>query len=373
MVHEQEVASLRAQAKRLFRNENIWVEMHPCIAWDKVANQNLKNTSPSEINEPYDPLPWIDLFEQPPCLGSTFVSEALRKSDQLHQTFKKSSIAVTRKLDDMIELPKSQPKRTYNEDLECEIVMVKMPKCMAWLDDEPLGDLDMMEDKVDNPSPQSTPQFLPSVKVHTPPVTHPEEVEETIGIPIEVEPLDHMKLEDLGLNTYSHDLFPSSKEFSNVDEPEPQILPNFSPLDVSLGDKRGTDPPINPYSLGSFRMKVVKPLTIHTPPSPHVAYLHKNVPTGKDNFIVSAGRQHMVPAGRTIVSPGSIIFGPGSKDLSRMSDHDDDASDINNDNAQPQQQQNIQPQIITTVSNNNAKFPYLKKDEYEVWAMKMEY
>ncbi|GKA03938.1 putative ribonuclease H-like domain-containing protein [Tanacetum coccineum] len=46
-----------------------------------------------------------------------------------------------------------------------------------------------------------------------------------------------------------------------------------------------------------------------------------------------------------------------------MSDHDDDAFDINNDNAQPQQQQNIQPQIITTVSNNNAKFPYLKKDD----------
>ncbi|GJS69748.1 hypothetical protein Tco_0702589 [Tanacetum coccineum] len=56
-----------------------------------------------------------------------------------------------------------------------------------------------------------------------------------------------------------------------------------------------------------------------------------------------------------------------------MSDHDDDASDFNNDNAQPQQQQNIQPQIITTVSNNNVNFPYLKKDEYEVWAMKMEY
>ncbi|GJW01740.1 putative ribonuclease H-like domain-containing protein [Tanacetum coccineum] len=56
-----------------------------------------------------------------------------------------------------------------------------------------------------------------------------------------------------------------------------------------------------------------------------------------------------------------------------MSDHDDDASDINNDNTQPQQQQVIQPQIITTVSNNNAKFPYLKKDKYEVWAMKMEY
>ncbi|GJZ86050.1 hypothetical protein Tco_0657660 [Tanacetum coccineum] len=35
------------------------------------------------------------------------------------------------------------------------------------------------------------------------------------------------------------------------------------------------------------------------------------VPTGKDNFIVSAGRPNMVPAGRTIVSPGS-------KDLSRV-------------------------------------------------------
>ncbi|GJY74244.1 putative ribonuclease H-like domain-containing protein [Tanacetum coccineum] len=59
------------------------------------------------------------------------------------------------------------------------------------------------------------------------------------------------------------------------------------------------------------------------------------VPTGKDNLIVSAGRPNMVPAGRTI--------------------------------------QNIQPQIITTISNNNSKFPYLKKDEYEVWTMKMEY
>ncbi|GKB80532.1 hypothetical protein Tco_0947427 [Tanacetum coccineum] len=64
---------------------------------------------------------------------------------------------VTRKLDDMIESPRSQPKRTYNEDLECEIVMVKMPKSIAWLDDEPIGDLDTMEDMVDNSSPQCTP------------------------------------------------------------------------------------------------------------------------------------------------------------------------------------------------------------------------
>ncbi|GJW54509.1 hypothetical protein Tco_0098594 [Tanacetum coccineum] len=42
-----------------------------------------------------------------------------------------------------------------------------------------------------------------------------------------------------------------------------------------------------------------------------VIVLRYVVPTGKNNFIVSAGRPNMVPAGRTIVSPGSIIFGPG--------------------------------------------------------------
>nr|GEU37668.1 ribonuclease H-like domain-containing protein [Tanacetum cinerariifolium] len=148
---------------------------------------------------------------------------------------------------------------------------------MTWLDDEPIGDLDTMEDKVDNPSPQCTPQVLSSIELYSPPVTHPKEVEETIGVPMEVEPLDHMKLEDLGLNTNTHDLFLSSKGFPSIDELKPQLLPNFSPLDVNLGDKRGTDPPINSYSPGSFRMKVVKPLTISTPLSPHVAYLHRNV------------------------------------------------------------------------------------------------
>nr|GEY56687.1 hypothetical protein [Tanacetum cinerariifolium] len=112
-----------------------------------------QNVSPSEIKEPYEPSPRMYSYKQPSCLGLIFVGETLMKSDQLHQTFEKSSIVMTRKLDDMIELPKSQPKRTYNRDLECEIVMVKMPKCIAWLDDEPIDDLDMIEDKAKNPSP----------------------------------------------------------------------------------------------------------------------------------------------------------------------------------------------------------------------------
>ncbi|GJQ95000.1 hypothetical protein Tco_0006139 [Tanacetum coccineum] len=159
----------------------------------RVEYPRTQNASPSEIKEPYDPSPRMYSYEQPSCSGLTFVGETLRKSDQMHQTFKKSPIAITHKLDDMIELPKSQPKRTYNEDFK---------------------------------------------NVYTPPVTYPEEVDETIGILIEVEPLDYMKLEDLGLNTCSHDLFPNFRDFSSVDKPEPQPLPNLPFLDVIFDEKK---------------------------------------------------------------------------------------------------------------------------------------
>nr|GEV94242.1 hypothetical protein [Tanacetum cinerariifolium] len=47
------------------------------------------------------------------------------------------------------------------------------------------------------------------------------------------------------------------------------------------------------------------------------------------------------------------------------SDNESNDASVHNEATNTQQQPNIQPQIITTVSNNNAKFPYLKKDEYE--------
>ncbi|GKD25481.1 hypothetical protein Tco_1231695 [Tanacetum coccineum] len=43
-IYEQEVANLKAQAKRLFRNENVWVEMHRGITLDKVENSNPQST-----------------------------------------------------------------------------------------------------------------------------------------------------------------------------------------------------------------------------------------------------------------------------------------------------------------------------------------
>ncbi|GJR68232.1 hypothetical protein Tco_0014297 [Tanacetum coccineum] len=71
-------------------------------------------------------------------------------------------------------------------------------------------------------SSQSTSQVLPSFEENTPPVTHPEEVEETLGTPIEVEPFNDTQLEDLGLNTCNRDIPLSSREVPIFDEPKPQ-------------------------------------------------------------------------------------------------------------------------------------------------------
>nr|GEZ72882.1 hypothetical protein [Tanacetum cinerariifolium] len=102
-------------------------------------------------------------------------------------------------------------------------------------------------------------------------MTYPEEVEETLGISMEIEPLDKTQLENLGLNTCNHDIPLSSREVPSFDElePQPKPLPNCPSLNVSLGEERGPELPIKPNSPGSFRMKVVYHLTIHTPPSPH--------------------------------------------------------------------------------------------------------
>ncbi|GKE07325.1 hypothetical protein Tco_1399343, partial [Tanacetum coccineum] len=95
---------------------------------------------------------------------------------------------------------------------------------------------------------------------------------------MEVEPLDQVKLEDVGLDTCNHDIPLSSREVSSFDEPEPQPqpLPNCASLDVSLRDERDPEPSIKPHSPDSFRMKEVDHLTIHTPPSSHVVSFYPN-------------------------------------------------------------------------------------------------
>nr|GEX21826.1 ribonuclease H-like domain-containing protein [Tanacetum cinerariifolium] len=61
-----------------------------------------------------------------------------------------------------------------------------------------------------------------------------------------------------------------------------------------------------------------------------------------------------------------MITGCDSRDtLKEGSDNDSDNASIHNEAPNNHQQPNIQIRIITTVSNNNAKFSYLKKGEYE--------
>ncbi|GJZ60705.1 hypothetical protein Tco_0616521 [Tanacetum coccineum] len=132
---------------------------------------------------------------------------------------------------------------------------VQVPRCMAWLDyDEHVDSLSTMDNEVGVTSPESTTQTLPSFEEYTPPVTYPEEVEKTLGTPIEVEPLNETKLEEVGLNCNHNTPF-SSREVPSFDGPEPQPLLNSPSLDVSLGDVIGPEPPIKPHSPDSSRMK----------------------------------------------------------------------------------------------------------------------
>ncbi|GJV39978.1 hypothetical protein Tco_1418418, partial [Tanacetum coccineum] len=169
-----------------------------------------------------------------------------------YQLWKITFYEETHKLDDMTELPKSQPKKAYEEDLESEIVMVKMPICMSFLGctnayDEPIGNLDKMGDEVENQSPQSTLQVLPSFKEYTPPVTYPKEIEETLGTHMKVEPLDQTKLEDVGLTNHNISLISREVPYFDELEPQPQTLPSFQSLDVSLREERGPEPPIKSH------------------------------------------------------------------------------------------------------------------------------
>ncbi|GJY01313.1 hypothetical protein Tco_0359465 [Tanacetum coccineum] len=109
--------------------------------------------------------------------------------------------------------------------------------------------------------------------------------------------------------------------------------------------------------------------------------LHQSISKQTTRYVVPTGRV-VVPTGRyvvsaskviIIVSPGRLSLVPTGRVLSPGSDNESDDVSDHSEATIAQQQQNIQPQIITTVSNNNVKFPYLKKDKDEVWAIKIEY
>ncbi|GJY09477.1 reverse transcriptase domain-containing protein [Tanacetum coccineum] len=103
---------------------------------------------------------------------------------------------------------------------------VQVPRCMAWLDyDEHVDSLSTIDNEVGVTSPESTTQTLPSFEEYTPLVPYPKEVEKTLGTPIEVEPLNETKLEEVGLHCNLNTPF-SSRKVPSFDGPEPQPLLN---------------------------------------------------------------------------------------------------------------------------------------------------
>ncbi|GJX63028.1 hypothetical protein Tco_0295928 [Tanacetum coccineum] len=112
---------------------------------------------------------------------------------------------------------------------------------MAWLNyDEHVDSLSTMDNEVGVTSPESTTQTLPLFEEYTPHVTYPEEVEKTLGTPIEVKPLNETKLEEVGLNCNHNTPF-SSREVLNFDGQEPQPLLNSPSLDEMFDDDWGLE------------------------------------------------------------------------------------------------------------------------------------
>ncbi|GJV40516.1 hypothetical protein Tco_1418956 [Tanacetum coccineum] len=206
---------------------------------DGAQNPNTHSTF-SKTYASYEPSPRIDPFEQPPCLGS-ILSEALRK-----------------------KLLKSLPKDTNEEDLakhEYHEQQDLIFRNKGFKSQETPKESFRKQEHSDHVSEKDSYELdhefemaregfeilrfmigLDSIThdkhiVYTPPMTYSEEVKETIGVPMEVEPLDQPHLEDLGLNTYNHDLSLSFREIPRVYESEPQPLPSFPSLDINLGGK----------------------------------------------------------------------------------------------------------------------------------------
>ncbi|GJV20633.1 hypothetical protein Tco_1369653 [Tanacetum coccineum] len=130
------------------------------------------------------------------------------------------NVANTNKLhfsDETIANPNAQIVRD-------DMVMVQVPRCMAWLDyDEHVDSPSTMDNEVGVTSPESNTQTLPSFKEYTPPVTYPEEVEKNLGTLIEVEPLNKTKLEEVGLNCNHNTPF-SSRKVPSFDGNEAQTF-----------------------------------------------------------------------------------------------------------------------------------------------------
>jgi hypothetical protein len=195
-----------------------------------------QNASLSETYAPYEPSPRIVSYEPPSCmswLGTTIIQDEHIGDLDVMEDVDEHDHVDKKDLGFMIDDDESQETHDesfgqfeyssqnieddpYDSDIEVEMPRkaLEILGKMLGLDYnkthvEDIGDLDTRNDEVNNISSQSTPQVLPSFEAHTPPVTYPEEVEETLGISMEVEPLDQAPLGVLLLLLVQEDKSPT--------------------------------------------------------------------------------------------------------------------------------------------------------------------
>nr|GEV87034.1 RNA-directed DNA polymerase, eukaryota [Tanacetum cinerariifolium] len=97
------------------------------------------------------------------------------------------------------------------DSLSCHIINLTAERDLRKFSDIGAYSLSTMDNEVGVTSLESTIQTLPSFEEYTSPVTYPEEVKNTLGTSIKVEPLNETKLEEVGLNCNHNTPFSSSE------------------------------------------------------------------------------------------------------------------------------------------------------------------
>ncbi|GJY85488.1 retrovirus-related pol polyprotein from transposon TNT 1-94 [Tanacetum coccineum] len=136
---------------------------------------------------------------------STYIKEMLKKFGLEDSKPMKTPVSMETKLT-KDEEGKSVGNTKYRGMIGTTYLGLRYPKgsgieTVVYSDSDNAGDyVDQQITSIIVTSPESTAQTLPSFEEYTPPVTYSKEVKKTLRTPIEVEPLNETKLEEVGLN-----------------------------------------------------------------------------------------------------------------------------------------------------------------------------
>ncbi|GJX96101.1 hypothetical protein Tco_0351899 [Tanacetum coccineum] len=196
---EQELKAMECQVNSLMkeailfvgRSENLWQSYHEPPRQEKfegLVTSFIRNKE-EEIRQ---------LEEYMNIIGNEFMQMSLKESESLVNSKSLESFGV--------KAPPSYPNSFPPKQLCVKYVHIILPNPLL-VRESTFGfkpDTKNNKNVKFQQDAENSLQVISSFEVYASSVTYPEEVEETIGTPMEVEPLDHTKLEDLGLSTCTH-------------------------------------------------------------------------------------------------------------------------------------------------------------------------